>query len=199
MKYRINSPLPRSTRSEQSPSPRAAPRYASVGSSTPHPPPSTPPLARTPHRHSLSHPTPSSTSRGTVIAVTTPPGPPPRARTVSRERSGERDSGNPSPDVTQSEALRSSPGQLGSESDSRSAEFDSLSVDDSTEETGGAVASTATTVIHVTGNSVTRTRYKYILPPASLTLDACPPATPSPPGAPPPSPCPRPPCATCRR
>merc|ERR1719220_2661443 len=64
----------RSTRSEQSQSPRAQRSHHSVST----PSPATPPLARlTPHRHSISH-APSllgQAPRGTVIAVTTPPAP----------------------------------------------------------------------------------------------------------------------------
>lgn len=152
----------RSTRSEASQSPRVARSHHSVST----PSPATPPLARTPHRHSISHAPPSleasARPRGTVIAVTTPPQPATRPRTASRESAGERDSGNPSPDVTAGSGRASrSPALQGSEG---SMEFDSLSVDDSVEEasvgatTAAALATAATTVIHVTGNSVSRTR-----------------------------------------
>merc|ERR1719500_515252 len=144
------------------------------------PSPATPPLARlTPHRHSISHAPPSlgQTPRGTVIAVTTPPAPAltptattpvtthPTNRTTSRD-SAERDSGNPSPDVTHSGSGRASRSPGGLQGSEGSMEFDSLSVDadDSiVEETGvvgtaSALASAATTVIHLTGNSVSRAR-----------------------------------------
>ena len=152
----------RSTRSETSQSPRVARSHHSVST----PSPATPPLARMPHRHSISHAPPSleasARPRGTVIAVTTPPQPATRPRTASRESAGDRDSGNPSPDVTAGSGRASrSPALQGSEG---SMEFDSLSVDDSVEETSvgntaaSALATAATTVIHVTGNSVSRIR-----------------------------------------
>ena len=108
-----------------------------------------------------------------MIAVTTPPAitpttpvtPNPTNRTTSRD-SAERDSGNPSPDVTHSGSGRASRSPGGLQGSEGSMEFDSLSVDadDSiVEETGvmgtaSALASAATTVIHLTGNSVCRAR-----------------------------------------
>jgi len=125
-------------RSRLDQSPRPTPRSNNSLSG----PPLTPPSSRSiPHRHSLSV-APSATppvGRATVIAVPTFPTTQERRRTSSRE-SLSVDSGNPSPDNTfTSERASRSPAGQGSESDSRSADFDSLSVDDSIED------STATT------------------------------------------------------
>jgi len=147
----------KSTRSEQSPRLRRPHQSVSV-------PPETPPLSRAPpYRHSISH-TPGShllpqTGQPTVIAVQTQC----RPRSQSRD-SLEQDSGNPESEVTSSERASRSPTGLGSESDSRSLDLDSLSVDEVAEvssvltrdvreplATICADASSGTTVIHVTG------------------------------------------------
>ena len=101
----------------------------------------------------------TQTGQPTVISVQTQY----RPRSQSRD-SLEQDSGNPGSEVTSSERASRSPAGLGSESDSRSLEFDSLSVDDSAEvsnivtsdarealATISADTSSGTTVIHVSG------------------------------------------------
>lgn len=145
----------RSTRSEQSP--RVHRAYNSVST----PSPATPPLVRAPYRHSICQAPPvGHAPRSTIIAVSTPPAQGHRPRTASGE-SVERDSGNPSPDVTQGSERQASRSPLpGSESDSRSIEFDSLSVDESMEVVEEMASSPGSTVIHVTGDSVTRTRWQ---------------------------------------
>ena len=132
----------KSTRSEQSPRLRRPHQSVSV-------PPETPPLSRAPpYRHSISD-TPQ-TGQPTVIAVQTQC----RPRSQSRD-SLEPDSGNPESEVTNSE--RAGPG---SESDSRSLDFDSFSVDEVVDESSEILKSLATvcadpssgtTVIHVSG------------------------------------------------
>ena len=132
----------RSSRSDQSP--RLQRSHNSVSC-----PPSTPPLSRaTPHRHSISHAPGGRPAAATVIAV-------PQA--ASRD-SLSLDSGNPSPDTTfttSDRVSRSPPGLAGSESDSRSVDFDSLSVDESLEFSDSraagppTVAESVSTVIHV--------------------------------------------------
>jgi len=136
----------RSTRSEQSPRFQRPHHSVSV-------PPDTPPLTRSqPHRHSISH----------------APGPFPaqasdqyRTRSQSRD-SLDQDSGIPDSEVTSSERASRSPLGQGSESDYKSLELDSLSVDESAEMTAGEVretfsnihadATSGATVIHVSGN-----------------------------------------------
>jgi hypothetical protein len=148
----------RSTRSDQSP--RLLQRsHASVSG-----PPATPPLSRAaPHRHSISHaPTGGRPPAASIIAV---PESTAGGGGASRD-SLSLDSGNPSPDTTfttsERRVSRGSPlggggGGGGSESDSRSLDFDSLSVDESLEfsDARGGVsgpptaAESVTTVIHV--------------------------------------------------
>ena len=119
----------RSSRSDNSP--RIQRSHNSVSC-----PPVTPPLSRAlPHRHSISHTPATPLGRGTVISVAAAP---PTA-TESRE-SLSVDSGHPDT----SERLSRSPPGHGSESDSRSLDLDSLSVDEGAEEAGP-------TVIQVTG------------------------------------------------
>ena len=130
-------------------------------------PPATPPLSRAlPHRHSISH-TPagasgvgSSTPNSHSPSATSSAGPvSPAVRTTvisvpphaSRE-SLSMDSGNPSPDTTfTSERTSRSPMEVGSESDSRSLDLDSLSVDDYSEPR--LSSESGTTVIHVSADS----------------------------------------------
>jgi len=141
----------RSTKSEQSPRFQRPNHSVSV-------PPDTPPLSRAPpHRHSISH-APGShlvtqTGQPTVISVQTQY----RPRSQSRD-SLEQDSGIPGSEVTSSDRASRSPAGLGSESDSRSLEFDSLSVDEAndmsnmlTSDATISADTSGTTVIHVSG------------------------------------------------
>ena len=156
----------RSNRSEHSP--RIQRCHQSVTA-----PPATPPLSRAlPHRHSISH-TPGATSsnsssgggsnsvaRTTVISV---------APHASRE-SLSMDSGNPSPDTTfTSERTSRSPLSMepGSESDSRSLELDSLSVDDYSEPR--LSSESGTTVIHVSADNSMESSLSTVAEVRSLT------------------------------
>ena len=147
----------RSTRSEQSPRFQRPHHSVSV-------PPDTPPLTRSqPHRHSISHApgpfTMTPTGQHTAIAVQTQY----RPRSQSRD-SLEQDSGIPESEVTSSERASRSPLGQGSESDYRSLELDSLSVDEAAEVSNTvtsevrevfsnihADAASGATVIHVSG------------------------------------------------
>jgi len=147
----------RSTRSEQSPRVQRPHHSVSV-------PPDTPPLTRSqPHRHSISHaPGPfTMTPSGQHAAISVQS----QYRTRSQSRDSlEQDSGIPESEVTSSERASRSPLGQGSESDYRSLELDSLSVDESAEISNvvtsevrevfsniHADASSGATVIHVTG------------------------------------------------
>ena len=136
----------RSTRSEQSPRFQRPHHSVSV-------PPDTPPLTRSqPHRHSISHATGAYTPQASDQY---------RTRSQSRD-SLDQDSGIPDSEVTSSERASRSPLGQGSESDYKSLELDSLSVDESAEMTTGEVretfsnihadATSGATVIHVSGN-----------------------------------------------
>jgi len=136
----------RSTRSEQSPRFQRPHHSVSV-------PPDTPPLTRSqPHRHSISHAPGAYTPQASDQY---------RTRSQSRD-SLDQDSGIPDSEVTSSERASRSPLGQGSESDYKSLELDSLSVDESAEMTTGEVretfsnihadATSGATVIHVSGN-----------------------------------------------